>query len=138
MSKQKATKAAEAAALSRLRSITNASARVLSASWSSLMTRATTGAATHGAHGHGGPGNGRTGSGADGVTCVDSTVPVIAVRRLVQSCGILQGTAGGPTLAHADMELQRHAVGKGARYIGHREVGASHMESDLALHKFLS
>lgn len=92
-------------------------------SWFSLLARATTGVAAHGDHGHDGLGNERTGGGsAEGVASVDSAVPVIAVRRLVQSCGILQGTAGGPTLAHADMELQRNAVGKGGRSIGHREV----------------
>lgn len=51
---------------------------------------------------------------------VDATVPVIAVRRLVQACGIMRSSAGGPTLAHVDMELQRTAVGKGR--LGHREV----------------
>lgn len=81
-------------------------------SWFSLPVRAATGGAAHGDHGADG----------GGAASADSTVPVIAVRRLVQSCGILQGTAGGPTLAHADMELQRNAVGKGGRSIGHREV----------------
>eukprot|EP00752_Nemacystus_decipiens_P016892 g15121.t4 len=119
---EEATKAAEAAANNRLRSLTNASARALSVSWFSLLARAATGAAAHGDRGHGGPGNEHAGSGAGRAAApVDSTVPVIAVRRLVQSCGILQGTAGGPTLAHADMELQRNAVGKGGRSIGHRE-----------------
>lgn len=103
-------------------------------SWFSLLARATTGAAAHGDHGHGhglgGLGNDHTGGGADVAASIDSAVPVIAVRRLVQSCGILQGTAGGPTLAHADMELQRHAVAKGTRSIGHREV---HMRLSLGV-----
>ena len=96
-------------------------------SWFSILARATTngGAAHGGDHGRDSFGNecAGTGSGGDGgAGSVDATVPVIAVRRLVQSCGILQGTAGGPTLAHADMELQRNAIGKGGRSIGHREV----------------
>lgn len=67
-------------------------------------------------------------------------MPVIAVRRLIQSCGILQGTTGEPTLAHADMELQRNSVGKGSRSIGHREVRlyALHVDSTLVRHKYRS
>ncbi len=123
---RKATKAAEAAALHRLRALTSASARALSASWFSLLGRAS-GTAAHGGHGHGKDGfadghAGGGGGGGEGVASAGVTVPVIAVRRLLQSCGILQGTAGAPTLAHADMELQRSSVGKRGRSIGHSEV----------------
>lgn len=120
----KATKAAEAEALRHLRSLTNASARVLSASWFSLLGSANAGTSAHGGHGHGSDGltDEHTGGGAEGVVSVDATVLGIAVRRFVRSCGILQGTAGAPTLAHADMELQRNAVGKGGRSVGHRGV----------------
>lgn len=125
---KKATKAAEAAALHRLRAMTNASARVLSASWFSLLARAPGGAAARGGghghgHGHDGSADEHAGSGAEGAVSIDATVvPVIAVRRLIQSCGILGTTGGAPTLGYADMELQRNAVGKGGRSIGHREV----------------
>ncbi|CAN0293336.1 unnamed protein product, partial [Hapterophycus canaliculatus] len=135
---EEATKAAEAEALHRLRSLINSTARALSASWFSLLTTvaATVAASrgpTHG--GHGGDGSGSHGAAeepgnsndidtaGEGQKSVDvnATVPAIVVRRLFQICGILKSNGGGPTLAHADMELKKNAVGKGKRSVGHRE-----------------
>ncbi|CAM9747581.1 unnamed protein product, partial [Scytosiphon promiscuus] len=136
---EEAIKAAEAEASHRLRSLINSAARALSASWFWLLTMvpatvaAARGTSTHGGHGgDGGRGDGVTeGSGNNnhvggeggGKTSGEfsATVPAIVVRRLFQSCGILRSSAGGPTLAHADMELQRNAVGKGGRSVGHQE-----------------
>lgn len=109
----------------------NAAARNLSVSWFSLLATATAAAASHGGHaGHGtgggrgeGIADGNINSAADRAASTDATVPAIAVRRLVQSCGILRNAGGGPTLAHADMELQRNTASRGGRSVGHREVG---------------
>ncbi|CBJ26603.1 expressed unknown protein [Ectocarpus siliculosus] len=126
---EEANKAAQAETLHRLRSMINAAARTLSASWFSLLATATSAAATHGGHVGHGTGGGRgegtavenINSAADRPASTDATVPAIAVRRLVQSCGILRNAGGGPTLAHADMELQRNTASRGGRSVGHRE-----------------
>lgn len=140
---KKATKAAEAEALHRLRSLINSTARSLSASWFSLLT--TVPATVAAARGTSRSGRGGDGGGGDGVADgsgnanddategageksgdITATVPAIIIRRLCQDCGIVRSNAGGPTLAHADMELQRNALGKGGRSFGHREVGIGH------------
>ncbi|CAM9617927.1 unnamed protein product, partial [Ectocarpus sp. 8 AP-2014] len=126
---EEANKAAQAETLHRLRSMINAAARTLSASWFSLLATATSAAATHGGHAGHGTGGGRgegtadenINSAADRPASTDATVPAIAVRRLVQSCGILRNAGGGPTLAHADMELQRNTASRGGRSVDHRE-----------------
>ncbi|CAM9418160.1 unnamed protein product [Ectocarpus sp. 4 AP-2014] len=126
---EEANKAAQAETLHRLRSMINAAARTLSASWFSLLATATSAAATHGGHaGHGTGGSRGEGtadeninSAADRPASTDATVLAITVRRLVQSCGILRNAGGGPTLAHADMELQRNTASRGGRSVGHRE-----------------
>ncbi|CAM9627231.1 unnamed protein product [Ectocarpus fasciculatus] len=126
---EEANKAAQAETLHRLRSMVNAAARTLSVSWFSLLATATAAAASHGGHaGHGtgggrgeGIADGNINSAADRAASSDATVPAIAVRRLVQSCGILRNAGGGPTLAHADMELQRNTASRGGRSVGHRE-----------------
>ncbi|CAM9848642.1 unnamed protein product, partial [Ectocarpus sp. 12 AP-2014] len=126
---EEANKATQAETLHRLRSMINAAARTLSASWFSLLATATSAAATHGGHAGHGTGGGRgegtadenVNSAADRRASTDATVPAIAVRRLVQSCGILRNAGGGPTLAHADMELQRNTASRGGRSVGHRE-----------------
>lgn len=117
LEREKAAKAAEAEAHVRLRSLVDGSARVLSASWLSIVWRTT---AKSPATGGGGGGGGFSSDAQHADVSVDATVPVIVVRRLMQTCGMLRSGAGGPTLAHVDMEIQLNTVGKGR--LGHREV----------------
>lgn len=49
----------------------------------------------------------------------------------MQTCGMLRSTAGGPTLAHVDVELQKNAIGRGR--VGHREVSGLIFPYDSAV-----
>ncbi|CAM9931532.1 unnamed protein product, partial [Laminaria digitata] len=105
MCAKEAETTAKVEAHARLCSLINGSARVLSSSWFFLLTRGegvTTPPTTAASGGE---------AGSDATT---TTVPVGAVRRLARSCGIIRSSAGGgPTLAQADVQLRRNAVGKG-------------------------
>lgn len=121
--KQKADTTAKVEAHARLCSLINGSAHVLSSSWFFLLSREASTPTTSSRGGAGGSGGGVAGDALhprgvsrDGT----ATVPIVVVRRLAQTCGIVRSSEGGPTPAHADAQLRRNAVGKGR--LGYREV----------------
>lgn len=121
LQQKKVDTAAKVEAHACLRSLINGSAQVLSSSWFFLLSGEATApaAASGGAVGRGGATGDvlRTAGVSSEAT---ATVSIVAVRRLAHTCGVIRSGAGGPTLAHADMQLRRNAVGKGR--LGYREV----------------
>ena len=133
---QKADTTAKVEAHARFCSLINGSAHALSSSWLFLLSgEATTPTAASGVEAVSGSAIGDVLYTPAARVSSDATrtVPIVAVRRLAHTCGIVRSSAGGPTLAHVDMQLRRNTIGKGR--LGYREVrgysGANRSGNDI-------